>query len=315
MVWDKGFLGVVADKEWDAIKAAQQLKVEWSDAKPPFPDRPRSTTTSARPRCASARSTAKQTGNVDDAFKTAARVIEAEYEWPFQSHACMGPACAVVEIKDGNVTCWTGSQKPHFVQNGIALSLGIPVEKVRSIWVVGPGSYGRSDADDAAMDAAILANAVGKPVRVQYTRDQATGWDPKGPASIHRARAAIDAAGNVIAYEFNSKGFSRIDVNTNGGDAAGIRLPGTSAMSSSNPATVSACRRNPTSSPTSAWRGRRSRRCSTAPRRCAARICAIRSDRRSTSPASRSWTRWRRRSTSIRSSSACATSRIRATSR
>jgi CO/xanthine dehydrogenase Mo-binding subunit len=191
--------------------------VEWSDAKPPFPD---STTLYDHIRKAPVRKREvdnKQTGNVEDAFKTAARVIEAEYEWPFQSHACMGPACAVVEIKDGNVTCWTGSQKPHFVQNGIALSLGIPVEKVRSIWVVGPGSYGRSDADDGAMDAAILANAVGKPVRVQYTRDQATGWDPKGPASIHRARAAIDAAGNVIAYEFNSKGFSRIDVNTNGG--------------------------------------------------------------------------------------------------
>src|SRR5262249_14765941 len=83
-------------------------------------------------------------------------------------------------------------------------------------WVVGPGSYGRSDADDAAMDAAVLANAVGKPVRVQYTREQATGWDPKGPASIHRARAAIDASGNVASYEFTSKGFSRIDVQTNG---------------------------------------------------------------------------------------------------
>ena len=123
----------------------------------------------------------KETGNVDEAFKTAARVIEAEYEWPFQSHACMGPACAVVEIKDGNVTCWTGSQKPHFVRDGIALTLGVPAETVRSIWVVGPGSYGRSDADDAAMDAAVLAKAVGKPVRVQYTREQATGWDPKGP--------------------------------------------------------------------------------------------------------------------------------------
>jgi CO/xanthine dehydrogenase Mo-binding subunit len=129
----------------------------------------------------------------------------------------MGPACAVVEIKDGNVTCWTGSQKPHFVQNGIALTLDMPKEKVRSIWVVGPGSYGRSDADDAAMDAAVLAKAVGKPVRVQYTREQGTGWDPKGPASVHRARAAIDGSGNVIAYEFTSKGFSRIDVNTNGG--------------------------------------------------------------------------------------------------
>jgi nicotinate dehydrogenase subunit B len=217
VVWDKGFLGVVADKEWDAIKAAQTLKVEWSDAKPPFPD---STALYDHVRKAPVRKReigGKEAGNVDEAFKTAARVIEAEYEWPFQSHACMGPACALVEIKDGNVTCWTGSQKPHFVQNGIAGTLGIPVEKVRSIWVVGPGSYGRSDADDAAMDAAVLANAVGKPVRVQYTREQATGWDPKGPASIHRARAAIDASGKVIAYEFTSKGFSRIDVQTNGG--------------------------------------------------------------------------------------------------
>jgi nicotinate dehydrogenase subunit B len=234
VVLDKGFLGVVADKEWDAIKAAQQLKVEWSDAKPPFPE---SAALYDHIRKAPVRKREvdnKQTGNVDEAFKTAARVIEAEYEWPFQSHACMGPACAVVEIKDGNVTCWTGSQKSHFVQEGIALSLGIPKEKVHAIWVTGPGSYGRSDADDAAADAAILAKAVGKPVRVQYTRDQATGWDPKGPASIHRARAAIDAAGNVIAYEFTSKGFSRIDVNTNGGapkDTLAGQLRGTELKS------------------------------------------------------------------------------------
>jgi CO/xanthine dehydrogenase Mo-binding subunit len=217
VVWDNAFLGVVADKEWDAIKAAQKLKVAWSDAKPPFPD---SSALYDHIRKAPVRKReigGKETGNVDDVFKTAARIVDAEYEWPFQSHACMGPACALVEIKDGNVTCWTGSQKPHFVRNGIALTLGIPAEKVRSIWVVGPGSYGRSDADDAAMDAAVLAKAVGKPVRVQYTREQATGWDPKGPASIHRARAAIDASGDVIAYEFTSKGFSRIDVNTNGG--------------------------------------------------------------------------------------------------
>jgi nicotinate dehydrogenase subunit B len=217
VVWDKGFLGVVADKEWDAIKASRQLKVEWSDVKPPFPHQ---AALYEHIRNASVRKRevdSKQTGNVDEAFKTATRVIEAEYEWPFQSHACMGPACALVEIKDGNVTCWTGSQKPHFVQKGIALSLNIPMEKVHAIWVPGPGSYGRSDADDATADAAVLANAVGKPVRVQYTREQGTGWDPKGPASVHRARAAIDAAGKVVAYEFTSKGFSRIDVNTNGG--------------------------------------------------------------------------------------------------
>ncbi len=215
VVWDKAFLGVVADKEWDAIKAAAKLKVEWSDQKPPFPDQ---ATLYNHIRNASVRkrSVDKQNGNVDDAFKTAARVIEAEYEWPFQSHAAMGPACATVEIKDGFVTCWTGSQKPHFVQNGIAGTIGVPADKVHVIWVVGPGSYGRSDADDAAMDAAVLAKATGRPVRVQYTREQGTGWDPKGPASTHRARAAIDSQGKVIAYEFISKGFSRVDVNTNG---------------------------------------------------------------------------------------------------
>ena len=217
VVWEKGFLGVVADKEWDAIKASQKLKVEWSDVKPPVPDQAALYDHIRKAPVRKREIGGKEAGNVDEAFKTATRVIEAEYEWPFQSHACMGPACALVEIKDGNVTCWTGSQKPHFVQNGIAATIGVPVEKVRSIWIVGPGSYGRSDADDAAMDAAVLAKAVGKPVRVQYTRDQATGWDPKGPASVHRARAAIDASGKVIAYEFTSKGFSRIDVNTNGG--------------------------------------------------------------------------------------------------
>jgi CO/xanthine dehydrogenase Mo-binding subunit len=130
----------------------------------------------------------------------------------------MGPACALVEIKDGMVTCWSGTQKSHFVQQGIASILEVPADKVHVKWVTGPGSYGRNDADDAAMDAAVLAKAVGAPVRLQYMRDQGTGWDPKGPASIHRARAALDANGNVVAYEFTSKGFSRVDVNTNGSE-------------------------------------------------------------------------------------------------
>ena len=206
VVWDKGFLGVVANTEWGAINAAQKLKVEWSQVTPPFPEQ---STIYDHIRKAPVRKReigGKETGNVDEAFKTAARVVEAEYEWPFQSHAAMGPACALVEIKDGNVTCWTGSQKSHFVQNGLAGNLDIPRDKIRVIWQNGPGSYGRNDADDCAMDCGVLAKAVGKPVRLQYTRDQGTGWDPKGPASIHRARAAIDANGNVIAYEFLSKG-------------------------------------------------------------------------------------------------------------
>ena len=215
VVHQNGFLGVVADKEWDAIQAAEKLKVEWSKVEPPFPNQ-NALYDHIRKAPVRKHEDVKPVGNVEDAFKSAARVIEAEYEWPFQSHACMGPACALVEIKDGKVTCWSGTQKSHFVQQGLAATLEVPVEDVHVKWTTGPGSYGRSDADDAAMDAAVLAKAVGKPVRVQYMRNEGTGWDPKGPASVHYARAAVDAAGNVTAYEFRSKGFSRIDVNTNG---------------------------------------------------------------------------------------------------
>jgi CO/xanthine dehydrogenase Mo-binding subunit len=216
VVWDKGFLGVVADKEWDAIKAAEKLKVEWSAEAPPFPEQA-SLYDHIRKASVRKRVVEQQNGNVDEAFKSAARVIEAEYEWPFQSHASMGPACALVEIKDGNVTCWSGTQKSHFVQNGLAATLQVPLDKVRVIFKPGPGSYGRNDADDCAMDAGVLAKAVGRPVRLQYMRDQGTGWDPKGPASTHRARAGLNASGEVIAYEFTSKAFSRVDVDTNGG--------------------------------------------------------------------------------------------------
>jgi nicotinate dehydrogenase subunit B len=231
VVWDKGFLGVVADNEWDAIQAAEKLKVEWSSVESPFPEQA-SLYDHIRKAPVRKREVGKENGNVDEAFRSAAKVIEAEYEWPFQSHASMGPACALVEIKDGNVTCWSGTQKSHFVQEGLALMLDMPLDKVHVIWAMGPGSYGRNDADDCAMDAAVLAKAVGKPVRLQYMRDQGTGWDPKGPASTHKARVALDAAGKVAAYEFTSKGFSRVDVNTNGskpldtlaGQALGVAL-------------------------------------------------------------------------------------------
>src|SRR5436190_1305732 len=143
------------------------------------------------------------------------KLVQAEYEWPFQSHASMGPACAVAEIKDGSCTVWTGSQKPHFVRDGVARLLGMPEDKVRAIWIAGPGSYGRNDAGDAAMDAAFVARATGKPVRVQGMRADGTAWDPKGPACVHRARAALDATGKVVAYEFISKGFSRQHIATN----------------------------------------------------------------------------------------------------
>ncbi len=208
------FIGVVAEKEWDAIQAAEKLKITWSNAPSIFPDQP-SIYDHIRKAPVARHTVEANVGDVDAAFAGGARIVEAEYEWPFQSHACMGPACAVVDARPGEATVWTGSQKPHFVGQGVAKILDLPADKVRAIWIMGPGSYGRNDSGDAAHDAAVMSQAVGRPVRVQGARHEGHGWDPKGPASVHRGRAAIDAQGNVVAYEFMSKGFSRIDMATN----------------------------------------------------------------------------------------------------
>src|SRR5229473_1685341 len=220
VVREKDFVAVVADHEWDTVRASRMLKISWIEAKKdPFPQMAELYDHIRKAPVVKREDPVKK-GDVGGAFKTAARVVEAEYEWPFQSHASMGPACAVADVRAEGVTVWTGSQKPHFVQTRVARLLGAPPEKVRAIWVAGPGSYGRNDAGDAALDAALLSKLTGRPVRVQGMRSDGTAWDPKSPACVHRARAAIDAAGKVVAYEFVSKGFSRQHIATNESDPA-----------------------------------------------------------------------------------------------
>jgi len=218
VVREKDFVAVVAGHEWDAVRASRMLKISWVEAKKdPFPPMAELYDHIRKAPVVKREDPVKK-GDVDGVFKTAARVVEAEYEWPFQSHASMGPACAVADVRADGVTVWTGSQKPHFVQTGVARLLGVPQEKVRAIWVPGPGSYGRNDAGDAALDAALLSKLTGRPVRVQGMRSDGIAWDPKGPASVHRGRAALDSSGKVIGYEFVSKGFSRRNIDTNESD-------------------------------------------------------------------------------------------------
>jgi CO/xanthine dehydrogenase Mo-binding subunit len=159
VVRDKGFIGIVAEREWDAVQAAERLRVTWSDAAPPFPEMA-ALYDHIRQAPVLKRDVPVATGEIDPAFAGAARVVEAEYEWPFQSHASMGPACAVVDARADEATLWTGSQKPHFARDGVARALGLPQAKVHGIWVPGPGSYGRNDAGDAGIDAALLSKAV-----------------------------------------------------------------------------------------------------------------------------------------------------------
>jgi CO/xanthine dehydrogenase Mo-binding subunit len=213
-VWRKAdFIGITAGREWDVIQAARMLKVTWSDAPPPF--MPSGELYDyLRDAPAAHAEVARKVGDVDAAFAGAAKVVEAEYEWPFQSHSSLAPACAVADYHSDGVTIWHSSQKPHATSAGVAKMLNLPVEKVRSINVAGPGSYGRNDAGDAAADAVVLSMLCGKPVRLQGTRNDGHAWDPKGTPSVHRVRAALDARGRLVAYDYSSKGFSRAEVAT-----------------------------------------------------------------------------------------------------
>jgi nicotinate dehydrogenase subunit B len=220
-VWIKDLLAVVAEKEWNAVKAARALKVTWSASTPNFPGNEK-LFEHIRKAPIVKREFQRQNGNFDEGIKQAVRIVEGEYEYPTQSHASMGPACAVADVRDGEATIWTSTQKPYDSAYCVAELLAMPREKVRAIWMFGTGSYGRNEQGDATADAAILSKHLGRPVRVQYMRHEGLAWDPKGTASINRSRAGLDADGKVIAYENISKAFSRLDNNTRETRAADV---------------------------------------------------------------------------------------------
>ncbi len=217
----KDFLAVVAEKEWNAVRAAQKLKVTWSESNPNFPGT-EGLHDYIRKAPIIKRVIQMQSGDFDDGIKQAARIIEGEYEFPTQSHSSTGPACGVADYRDGGCTIYSSTQKPHYAVHGVAELLDLPPEKVRTIWMFGTGSYGRNDQGDATADAAVLSKHLGRPVRVQYMRYEGIAWDPKGTASVNRSKVGLDASGTVIAYESISKAFSRLNVQTSEGRAADV---------------------------------------------------------------------------------------------
>jgi CO/xanthine dehydrogenase Mo-binding subunit len=225
------FVGVVAQTEWAAIRAASAVKVQWSAPAAAFPadvfDHMRKATPKA------SRDLMKQ-GDAAAALEGAARKVTASYEWPFQAHATMGPGCAVADVHaDGVTTVWSGAQKPHALQKGLAQLLGVADDRVRVIWVEASGSYGRAGDEDVAADAVLLSQAAGKPVRVQWSRSDMTAWGGKGPAVIVDMAGALDTQGNVTGVELTSRAFSGTEIipqaNTAGNMLAGqlIGMPNT----------------------------------------------------------------------------------------
>jgi CO/xanthine dehydrogenase Mo-binding subunit len=129
------------------------------------------------------------------------RMLSATYFWPVQSHASMGPSCAVADVKADHATIWSASQATHRYQPALASVVGLPREKVRVIYLDGAGCYGMNGHDDAAADAALLSKATGRPVRVQWSREDELGWDPKGPPQLIELRATLNDSNRISAWE------------------------------------------------------------------------------------------------------------------
>ena len=199
------YVAVVCEREEHAIRAARQLKVSWQ--KPPAPPFPTSTDLFDYMRGATPTSSTRPVvvGNAESALANAATIVEASYEVPFQGHTAIGPAHATADPSNEQMTIYSNDMKSYGMRNGIAQFLQMPRDRVRVIWLDGPQGYGRTAADDAGFEAAFLAREIGRPVRVQWMRDEETAWDTKGPAYAVKMRGGLDAQGNLVALDYEAR--------------------------------------------------------------------------------------------------------------
>src|SRR5438093_2306172 len=195
----ESFLAVVAPDEWAAVRAARALKATWSawEGLSGSAGLDRYVRESAVERT----ETLVHRGDPAAALPTAVTQLAATYSWPFQSHASLGPSCAVADVRPEGTTIWTASQGPHGLRRNLAQIFGIPEDKLHVIFLDASGSYGTNGGDDAAADALLLSKTVGRPVRVQWTRQDEHGWDPKGPPQVLALRGGIDADQHITAWE------------------------------------------------------------------------------------------------------------------
>ncbi len=199
------YVAVVCEREEQAIRAARQLKVQWTaPATPPFPASD-NLFTYMRSTTPSSAGDPVVSGDVTAAIAGAATVIEAQYDVPFQGHTAFGPAHALADPSNGQLTIYSNDMKSYGMRNGVAQFLKIPREQVRVVWMQGPQAYGRTAAEDAGFEAAFLATELGRPVRMQWTRQEETGWDTKGPAYAVTMRGALDARGQLIALDYDAR--------------------------------------------------------------------------------------------------------------
>jgi CO/xanthine dehydrogenase Mo-binding subunit len=198
VVVQKNFVGVVAEKPWQALQAAAKLKVSWTPGtglpkQADFPDHLRK-----QPVRDTLLVDSKDT---EQKLGEAATVLKATYYHPYQMHGSVGSSCAVADVQGEKATLWSPTQAVWYQRSTTALLLGLKPENIRVIFRRGSGCYGLNGADTVTYDAALLSQAVGKPVRVQLTRKDEMAWENFGNAFLMEERAGADARGNIVAWE------------------------------------------------------------------------------------------------------------------
>ncbi len=194
------FLGVVAPTEWDAVRAARDLKVTWD--RPPVLPEYKNLYKQMRAEVTEDREVINE-GDVDAAFASSKAVVEFAANSPYQMHGLMAPNCALADVRADAATIACSTQDAYGTRRTLAGILGLDQEKIRVQYIEGSGTYGHSCYDDVAQAAAILSQEAGAPVRLQFMRWDEHGWDLYGPAHVGEVKIGADAEGNITGYQYN----------------------------------------------------------------------------------------------------------------
>ncbi len=197
------FIGIVAEREEQAIAAMRQLKTVWRPWSG-LPDLSADGLHAALVANPKTDRVLRDDAGVDAALGSLHTEVNADYVWPYHQHASIGPSCAVADVSSEHAEIWSGTQNPHDLRKDIAHLLDRQPEQVHINRMEASGCYGRNCADDVSADAALLSQATGKPVRVQLMREQESGWEPKGTGQLIRVRGGLDQHRQVAAYELKT---------------------------------------------------------------------------------------------------------------
>ena len=193
----KDFVGVIAEKQHQAIRAARELRVQWNRG-PELPEQ--STFFEYLQKQPSRDTLSVDSGDVEKQL-AAGNGLRARYTYPYQMHGSIGSSCAVADVKAGKATVWSGTQSAYPTRSCLAKLLNLPLDNVRVIYTRGSGCYGLNGADAVSFDAAVLSQGAGRPVRLQYSRQDEMAWENYGAACVIEQRAAVSKDGSITGWD------------------------------------------------------------------------------------------------------------------